>query len=47
VCLKTPEPFIAIGIHYRDFHQLSDDDAVGILAAVEAKHAKRPEGASL
>lgn len=46
VCLKTPEPFIAIGIHYRDFHQLSDDDVVGILAAVGTNHAKHPEGAS-
>ncbi len=26
VCLKMPEPFVAIGLYYRDFHQLSDED---------------------
>lgn len=34
VCLAMPEPFQAIGIHYRDFHQLEDDEVLGILAAV-------------
>jgi putative phosphoribosyl transferase len=32
VCLRTPEPFFAIGIHYADFHQMSDDDVVRLLA---------------
>jgi putative phosphoribosyl transferase len=32
VCLKTPEPFVAIGLYYRDFHQLSDEDVVRTLA---------------
>lgn len=32
VCLETPEPFGAIGAFYRDFHQLSDDDVVDLLA---------------
>jgi putative phosphoribosyl transferase len=31
VCLATPEPFLAIGFHYRDFNQLSDADVVSLL----------------
>jgi putative phosphoribosyl transferase len=31
VCLDTPEPFGAIGLHYRDFHQLSDGDVMRAL----------------
>ena len=33
VCLAEPHPFHAIGLHYVDFHQLSDDE---VLAALEA-----------
>jgi putative phosphoribosyl transferase len=36
VCLVTPEPFYAIGVHYDDFHQMLDDEVVELLAA----HAK-------
>ena len=36
ICLKMPEPFMAIGLHYRDFHQLSDDDVVRTLARARA-----------
>ena len=32
VCLRTPEPFVAIGVHYADFHQVSDDEVVSLLA---------------
>jgi putative phosphoribosyl transferase len=32
VCLRTPEPFVAIGLYYSDFHQLSDEDVVRALA---------------
>jgi putative phosphoribosyl transferase len=32
VCLCMPEPFFAIGIHYVDFHQMSDDEVVELLA---------------
>ena len=32
VCLRTPEPFRAIGVHYADFHQMSDEEVVGLLA---------------
>ncbi len=31
VCLQQPEPFHAVGLHYRDFHQLDDDEVVDIL----------------
>lgn len=44
VCLQTPEPFIAIGVHYGDFHQMSDDEVVSLLA----EHASEgsPRGSS-
>ncbi len=32
VCLAAPEPFYAIGGHYVDFHQLSDQEVVSMLA---------------
>jgi putative phosphoribosyl transferase len=31
VCLDTPEDLGAIGYYYRDFHQVSDDEVIGIL----------------
>jgi putative phosphoribosyl transferase len=33
VCLAEPYPFHAIGLHYRDFHQVGDDE---VLAALDA-----------
>ena len=32
VCLSQPYPFRAIGDHYADFHQLSDDEVLAALA---------------
>lgn len=32
VCLRTPDPFLAIGVHYGDFHQMSDDEVISLLA---------------
>src|SRR5438105_4199701 len=32
VCLATPEPFYAVGPHYRDFTQTEDDEVVRLLA---------------
>jgi putative phosphoribosyl transferase len=32
VCLATPEPFLAVGAHYRDFTQTEDDEVVRLLA---------------
>jgi len=49
VCLETPEPFFAIGLYYRDFHQISDEEVIRVLligwlavkkAAVAAPPAK-------
>ena len=31
VCPRQPEPFIAIGLHYRDFPQVDDDAVLGLL----------------
>lgn len=42
VCLATPAPFHAIGPHYLDFHQLSDDEVLRILDAVNAPHVPPP-----
>jgi putative phosphoribosyl transferase len=39
VCLWTPEPFIAIGLHYVDFHQISDNEVVELLADVPVDQA--------
>ena len=33
VCLAQPRPFRAVGLHYRDFHQVSDAE---VLAALDA-----------
>ncbi len=33
VCLESPEPFYAIGLHYRDFHQVPDEEVVELLRA--------------
>jgi putative phosphoribosyl transferase len=38
VCLWTPEPFFAIGLHYVDFHQISDNEVVKLLADQAGKH---------
>jgi putative phosphoribosyl transferase len=32
VCLATPEPFYAVGPHYRDFRQTEDEEVVRLLA---------------
>jgi putative phosphoribosyl transferase len=40
VCLATPEPFHAVGAHYREFHQVDDDE---VIAALDAAH--RPAAA--
>jgi putative phosphoribosyl transferase len=34
ICLEQPRPFIAIGLHYHDFHQMSDAEVVAELARV-------------
>jgi putative phosphoribosyl transferase len=32
VCLREPSPFSGVGLHYRDFHQVSDDEVIAALA---------------
>jgi putative phosphoribosyl transferase len=47
VCLHMPEPFLAIGIHYVDFHQISDDEVIRLLAEHSGEagsQAPRPAG---
>jgi putative phosphoribosyl transferase len=44
ICLETPEPFYAIGIHYLDFRQLSDEDVVSALASAQTSPAQLAEG---
>lgn len=36
ICLLTPEPFHAVGAHYLNFDQTSDDEVVGLLAQADA-----------
>lgn len=31
ICLATPEPFRAVGAHYRDFRQVSDDEVIRLM----------------
>jgi putative phosphoribosyl transferase len=42
ICLSTPEPFHAIGLNYVDFHQLSDQEVMRSLQALEDKAAAKP-----
>lgn len=39
VCLAMPEPFRAIGLHYRDLHQWEDAEVLRILSSVQAEGA--------
>ena len=32
VCLITPEPFYAVGAHYRDFTQTTDEEVIDLLS---------------
>ena len=33
VCLSQPEFFDAVGAHYRNFHQIEDDEVIALLDA--------------
>ncbi len=37
VCLAEPFPFHAVGLHYRDFHQVGDDEVLAALAAASRR----------
>ncbi len=36
VCLDSPEPFYAVGAHYRDFSQTEDSEVIDLLARAKA-----------
>jgi putative phosphoribosyl transferase len=36
VCLQSHEPFYAIGLYYDDFHQVTDEEVLSVLAMVRA-----------
>lgn len=37
VCLERPEPFVAVGVHYRHFPQVSDREVVAMMTAARAR----------
>jgi putative phosphoribosyl transferase len=45
ICLREPAPFYGIGLVYRDFHQLTDDEVIGLLAA--RSHPHMPGGGTM
>lgn len=32
ICLETPDPFIAVGVHYQDFGEVTDEEVVRLLS---------------
>jgi putative phosphoribosyl transferase len=32
ICLETPDPFIAVGVHYQDFGEVTDKEVVRLLS---------------
>lgn len=36
ICLQQPDPFIAIGLFYSDFHQVDDEEVIAMLRAADA-----------
>jgi putative phosphoribosyl transferase len=43
VCLSTPEPFYAVGAHYRDFTQTEDREVIALLAEAREWADTRPD----
>lgn len=39
VCLMTPPEFGAVGLYYRDFHQVTDEEVIALLRAAEVSGA--------
>ncbi|MFI5627315.1 phosphoribosyltransferase family protein [Nocardioides sp. NPDC051685] len=46
VVLETPEPFLAVGYHYRDFSPTSDDEVVALLAEASRRERQRAVAAA-
>ncbi|MCJ2180718.1 phosphoribosyltransferase [Novosphingobium album (ex Hu et al. 2023)] len=40
ICLASPDPFHAVGMHYSDFRQTEDEEVIRLLA--EARNGNRP-----
>lgn len=41
ICLTTPDPFFAVGMHYRDFEQTSDDEVIQLLRRANLRRQGR------
>ena len=39
ICLRTPEPFAAVGLWYQEFHQTSDDEVAELLSTPTVANA--------
>ena len=39
VCLQSPSPFHAVGAHYADFSQVSDDEVIALLETANARQS--------
>ena len=44
VCLATPEPFVAVGLWYRDFRSTTDDEVREVLRAARLRMAAVANG---
>jgi putative phosphoribosyl transferase len=42
VCLAQPSPFHAVGLHYDDFHQVSDAEVIDALESVRGREPEPP-----
>ncbi len=45
VCLATPDPFYAVGPHYRDFRQTEDAEVIRLLEEARQWAGAEPSGA--
>jgi putative phosphoribosyl transferase len=41
ICLKSPDPFFAVGMHYRDFGQTSDQEVTELLCRSKTARPNR------
>lgn len=44
ICLSTPEPFHAVGLHYADFAQTSDEEVIALLDEARGWAGQEPRG---
>lgn len=44
VCLASPEPYLAVGAHYRDFSQTRDEEVIRLLAEARQERGSDPGG---